>query len=376
MRRQHNTHNTSNLMPEGGGRNVGLDIVRSLAIINVIAGHFFINTNFNDVLLDNISIFLLGMIKTITLSGVPLFLLLTGYLNCNKIQFDLRYLKGIKKVIISYLLYCVITIIFREFYLGQEKNLVGWIHEVTSFTAIPYGWYIEMWIGLYLLTPFLNILWKALKHKEQLILMSILFFCSSLPDFTNRYGLHILPEYWMKTSYPVLLFYIGSCIRQYELILNKYRISKMLFIAVALSTFDPAFSLIIHGTKPLLGLHGGPGGVIILPIAILMFISLYRIRIQLGNCLIKHCFLYISLYSLDMYLAAWMFDQLIYPIVKSNFNGSIFNLPLFILTVLSLFIGNFIFVKINNILLTYLSSLSAMIKAHLFQGQKTDNNYV
>lgn len=364
MSNSYNCQTVNKLM--GGGRSLGLDLVRSLAIFDVIAGHYFINTNFKEVPLGSISIFLLGMIKTLTLTGVPLFLLLTGFLNINKTKFDIKYIKGIRKVLISYLFFCCVTILFKVFFLGQENTILGWIHEVTSFTAIPYGWYIEMWIGLYILTPFLNILWKSLSHKEQKILLFVLFVCSSLPDFTNRYGMHILPGYWVESTYPLLFFYIGSYIRRHESSFKKYKTTMMILVALLLSMFDPLLSLIIHGNKPLLGLQGGPGGIIVMPITVIMFLLLYKIQSNVRS--LKYCISNISICSLDMYLAAWMFDKMLYPIVNSNFSGSFFNLHIFILIVLSLFIGNFIFIKIKNDFSRYIGLLlEQLITRSLFK---------
>ena len=62
----------------------GLDIVRSLAILFVVAQHFNLNTEFRQTVFDGTNLFFQGMCASIFFVAVPLFLLLTGYLNINK----------------------------------------------------------------------------------------------------------------------------------------------------------------------------------------------------------------------------------------------------------------------------------------------------
>ena len=168
----------------------GLDLIRVCAIFFVIAGHFFsLNTSFRVVPFAGFSMFTQSMMNTLFSVGVPLFIMLTGYLNINK-KPTTAYYKGMSRVIIAYLLFSIATILFRTYYLGEELSTTQWILKIFNYSAIPYAWYIEMWIGLFLLTPFLNYLWKAIPSRnEKLLLIASLFIMTSLPDLCNRYGL-------------------------------------------------------------------------------------------------------------------------------------------------------------------------------------------
>lgn len=60
----------------------------------MIAGHFFVlNTPFKNTDFGGFSMFLQAMFIPLFMTGVPLFLLLTGYLNANK-TVSKRYYKG------------------------------------------------------------------------------------------------------------------------------------------------------------------------------------------------------------------------------------------------------------------------------------------
>ena len=57
--------------------------------------------------------FLQGMGRTLFLVNVPLFLIITGYLNLNKV-ISRKYYSGMVSVLLSYIFISAVTIIFRE----------------------------------------------------------------------------------------------------------------------------------------------------------------------------------------------------------------------------------------------------------------------
>lgn len=335
------TYNLQTKKREGNSqkRICGLDSLRALAIICVIGGHYFLNTDYDATPLNNPLLFILGTLYSFTQIGVPIFMMLTGYLNLNKIESDKKYFKGIWKVLIAYVFFSVVTILFRKYYLGHEKSMFQWMHSILSFDAIPYSWYIEMWIGLFLLTPFLNKLWHAIENKSQRqILLVILFICTSLPDFTNRYGLHLLPDYWRGAAYPLLTFYLGAYIRTYQPSFNSI---KLIGIIVGLCLINPVTSMILAYGKPMFHPAGSPSGIVVIPIAVCTFLLFYRTDIKAKP--VKSMITKISLLSLDMYLVAYLFDQWFYPIWKRYLGPTQSDLaPFYILIILSLVIGTFL----------------------------------
>ena len=152
-------------------RYVGLDIVRVCAILFVIAGHFMVlNTRFYQSDFKGASMIAQGTFLQLFLVGVPLFIILTGYLNSSK-SVTYKYYGGGVRVIVSYLFFSVVTIAFRKYYLQDSSSWLDWLISIANFSAIPYGWYIGMWIGLFLLAPFLNILYGHIPSKRQKLLL-------------------------------------------------------------------------------------------------------------------------------------------------------------------------------------------------------------
>lgn len=294
----------------------GLDLIRVCAIFFVIAGHFFsLNTSFRVVPFASISMFVQSMMNTLFSVGVPLFMMLTGYLNINKKPVK-AYYKGMVRVIVAYFLFSVITILFRVYYLGDECSVAQWILRVLNYSAIPYAWYIEMWIGLALLTPFLNYLWKAIPTvREKLLLIVSLFVMTSLPDLGNRYGLYIFPGYFASACYPFLFFYIGTFIREYQ-----PRVATWFgcCVIVAMALITPVANVVLfRGSGDIVEIGGGPGGVFYTWIAVALFLMLYKVDISVSPVrkFITHC----SQVSLEMYLCCFMFDQIYYPWFKERF---------------------------------------------------------
>lgn len=304
-------------------RSCGLDIVRCCAILFVIGAHFFLHTPFNNTVFNSGSMFILGMIQSLTLINVPLFLMLTGYLNLSK-QVNRKYYRNGVRVVVSYVVISVITILYRKYYLGDTESWGIWVRKILDFSAIPYAWYIEMWIGLFLLTPFLNILWKNIGSRHhKLILLLTLYLLTALPDFFNRYGLTLVPAYW-EALYPVTFFYLGAYIREYQpKTSDTVRIGRCnlrvaaLCIAgiVGICLINPVINITLFQHRSMMHLIGDGNGIFGTPLATMFFIAVYRTDWK--NCGVKRVLAKVSVLSLDMYLFSWIFDSSIYPMTRS-----------------------------------------------------------
>lgn len=201
-------------------RKLGLDIIRMLAIFFVFITHSItlkgvIN---EDILSLKWTIYMI--IRFLAMSSVPLFLLLTGYLN-NKKEISSKYYKGIIPILISYVCISLFEIIAMAIFNNSGFDLKSSIVQILNFTANGYAWYFEMYIGLFLLIPFLNILYdNLLSKKEKIILVSSLAFLTFIPQIVKsfKFGdawLDITPDYW-QVIYPITYFYIGKIIKEFK----------------------------------------------------------------------------------------------------------------------------------------------------------------
>lgn len=207
------TLNNKEIKGDPTQRICGLDIIRVCAIFFVMAGHFlFVNTSYVKTPMQGLSMFLQSMMMSVFYVSVPLFMMLTGYLNIHK-KPTMKYYRGMARVLVAYLIFSIATILFRSYFLGEERSIVEWILAVFNYSAIPYAWYIEMWIGLALLTPFLNYLWHAIPNsREKLLLIAILFLLTACPNWITS----LFPGYFAQACYPLMFYYMGTFIREYQ----------------------------------------------------------------------------------------------------------------------------------------------------------------
>ena len=98
--------------------------------------------------------YVMVMIRCACMICVPLFLMLSGYL-MNKVTLNrLYYIKRIK-IIVIYILASIMCEIYNVIYLHQNRTLLDCIKGILAFKSAKYSWYVEMYIGLALLIPYL-----------------------------------------------------------------------------------------------------------------------------------------------------------------------------------------------------------------------------
>ena len=197
---------------ENKERNINIDIVRCVAFLLVVSVHFFLWNGFYQMKMDNSEAFIMCIIRTISMSCVPLFLMISGYLLSKKDFFpiDRKYLCKLVELLIIYLLCTAILIFFRKIILHEVMNFTDIIKNIVSFSQ--YSWYVAMYAGLYVLMPYLNLCWNNIDGREKKWLVIILCFLSSATSLINIKHT-ILPEIWTGI-YPVMYYYLGACISE------------------------------------------------------------------------------------------------------------------------------------------------------------------
>ncbi|MBR4041822.1 MAG: acyltransferase [Bacteroidaceae bacterium] len=339
------TINNSEIKGGPSQRICGLDLIRVCAIFFVIAGHFlFVNTAYTETPIQSISVFLQRMMMSVFYVSVPLFMMLTGYLNTNKTP-TIKYYKGMLRVLVAYLVFSIVTILFRICYLGEDRSIIQWVLSIFDYSAIKYAWYIEMWIGLALIAPFLNYMWHAIPTmREKLLLIAVLFLLVSFPDTVNS-RVYLFPGYFEKGCYPLMFYFMGTFIREYQPTIKTW---LGLAIILLISMVNPIATLILAGSESTdYSLGGGPKGVLCTCIAVAIFLMLYRreVSVKPVKRWVTHC----SMVSLEMYLCCYMFDQLYYPWFKERFYESQAQfLPWFLVIVPAVFLSSYIVASAYN----------------------------
>lgn len=319
-------------------KSFGLDVVRSFAIFSVIGVHFFsLNTEFTSSPVAGISMIIQSLGYSIFHCGVPLFLLLTGFLNVNKTCCRTYYSK-IWRVLAAYVSFSVVTLVFRHFAFGEPLTFLSSVKRILDFSAIRYAWYIEMWIGLFLLVPFLNILYKGIETRRQKeILILILVFLTLAVRNIKGSGPSYLPDYWAD-CYPLTYYFIGAYIREYAPRINKL---YLLTTVILLGLVSPIFTVIVRPGHVLPSNFAVCYDIVNVISSVSIFLMLYDLKTSRPAA--GKAVGWVSLLSLDMYLCCYIFDSVVYPWFKDRYfvDQSSFGIYFFIIVPV-IFFGSFI----------------------------------
>ena len=292
-------------------RLMGPDIVRTFAILFVVLLHSTEIFGVSGMFFNSVGGYFSLFARCFAITCVPLFLLLTGYLQCNK-KLSKSFYKGIIPVLTGYVFISVVTLLYLpEHHELYRPTFFDGVKGILDFTANPYSWYVEMYIGLFLLIPFLNLIYNNLNSKKhKLVLIGTLVFITGITDFIislskEQSNAFITLDYW-KNFYPISYYFIGCYIREYQPKINK----KLHF--AALSIIPALISRgIFYGFKGSY-LHSwtlsGWTNITIVFLSVSFFLFFYDIDIK--NKFMRNILSDISQRSFDMYLFSFILDDM------------------------------------------------------------------
>ena len=235
-------------------RNPAMDITRIVSVLLVISVHFFLYNGFYSEPMKGPEMFVMCVMRTFFSACVPMFMLLSGYLMCNK-QLNKKYFFGISKTLVTYLLAGAACIIYRAVHLHTVYDFKKVVYDFLNFSAAQYAWYIEMYIGLFLLIPFLNILYNKLEtERNKQILVLVMIVLTVLPTLLNIFKLDtpswwgnptssdeftkVVPAWWIG-FYPVTYYFTGCYLREYGLRFKTRTVAILLVLTtLAFSIFN------------------------------------------------------------------------------------------------------------------------------------------
>lgn len=210
-------------------RDIGLDITRILAFLCVVSVHFLLGSRFYDNQLTGEKMYVMTLIRTLSMVCVPLFLLLTGYLTCGRdVELTprgyLSYAVKLRRVLLTYLFSALFVQLYCKMMVDGTITFGTALKNVLGFSQ--YGWYVEMYIGLFLLTPFFAFLLKNLDKRALTVLIAVLAVLTVAPSVFNVFDFSsfgsffsgepdkLIPQWWEKL-FPVTYWFIGAYIRKY-----------------------------------------------------------------------------------------------------------------------------------------------------------------
>jgi surface polysaccharide O-acyltransferase-like enzyme len=144
------------------------DLIRTTAIICVIAIHTENITTSPTNYLGGISWWMANALHSFASVSVPLFIMLTGALILQKSSLTYKYIfsKVLKQFVIPLLFWWVFLILYSQYKSTSSLNI---LNELKSFflTEIGHLYFLQIVIGLYLVAPFFHRLIRISSLKLQ-----------------------------------------------------------------------------------------------------------------------------------------------------------------------------------------------------------------
>lgn len=348
-------------------RNSSMDIIRIVAAFTVLSVHFFLHNGFYSETVQGTEMYIMVLMRTLFSVCVPLFMILTGYLMSKK-TLSRKYYSGISKTLIIFVLSTIACMIFKHIHDDEIFTFKSVLLGTLDFTGANYAWYIEMYIGLFLLAPFLNLAYNKLsskKHKQVLVLTMIIL--TILPTLFNIFNFEsagwwidpktsdvfskLIPNWWMG-FYPVAYYFTGCYIREYGIALKTRTLFVLFIFAIFLfGTFNFYRSV---GTTFKSGIYVYWYGFEPYVLSVFLFILLSRIKTDKLAVGAKFTLWKLSDMALGIYLLSFIFDSLVYPILNEKVPVMTDRLPFYFVTVPIVFVCSAIGSAVLNFLARYI----------------------
>ena len=206
-------------------RSLNIELLRILAMLLVVYCHMIIHVDFTNGVSRIVLPMYPGWKSAISFTimqygqvGVSIFFMISGYFLVKK-QFSWRRIFSTWFQMFLYAVLCLgIAIIAKQFQplpfgtnelLSGSQTLGTVLWSLCPFLYNSY-WFIDVYILMLLLSPFINTVYTHMSQKQILALIALLMFIGTWPLFLSR------ANYWNYVVYAVLGYIIGAYIQTYR----------------------------------------------------------------------------------------------------------------------------------------------------------------
>lgn len=251
-------------------RQPGIDLLRCIGLLFVVGVHSFLKNGFYYEHQTTAVMWAPNSFRWLFYSCNGIFMILTGYLKSGK-PLNAGYYRSLLPILLGYVLTCVFSFPVRHFLLDEKLTFFQWVEKLVTFAN--YGWYVEMYIGLFLFAPVINLALEGLKIDRQLCwLAATMVTLTALPSIT---AVNLIPDYW-TALYPITYYVLGAVIRRTGLRLKPWvGVCGALLTAAGLGLT----TLLTTDETATKGFGQGYGGFWITLIVVLLFLGLYHVKL-------------------------------------------------------------------------------------------------
>ncbi len=200
-----------------------LDALRFFAILAVLLLHCIDSVTASLHFYGTDSWYISVVLNEITRTGVPLFLMISGYLMLSDRKSEdipFFYAKRLPRLLIPLLSWCVIYYLYNG-YRGDPVSVRGFLGMLINNGTTYHMWFVYTLFAIYLITPFLKRLVNSLSSRQLLLLIAIITFPTTVRPFLNT----VTPVY-IYLFEPLAEGYLGYFLLGY--LLGKADMSKLI----------------------------------------------------------------------------------------------------------------------------------------------------
>jgi len=304
-------------------RQSGIELLRICAALGVVYGHF-LNTGglFTNASISGVNYGVMTLIRSIVIASVDIFVIISGYFLCTTQNRSIG--KPLNLLLQISVFSVVLTVILSI--LGFQKFSVNGLLSA----IIPSNWFVTLYIVLYLISPYMNVIYKNLSVNTWKYFIGILLLLFSIwptvlgvadhfgVPFTK--GLSTMGHGGNNAGYTIVnfitLYSIGAFVRYNDLD-KKLNVKLAILLAFICVILLWGIRFIPMNTQPW-HIAGWYDNILVILLATMLFVIFKRINIRSSfvNKLAKAAF---TCYIIHKFFFKMISpeDVLVMPLIKA-----------------------------------------------------------
>ncbi len=310
-------------------RRSNIELLRIVAMLLIISFHYVYKSGYTfDVL--NFNSFIVKTFYLFGELGVNIFFLITGYFMVDG-KFSLkRLIKILLEVQFYNLLMVLVASLLGLYKFKRIKDIFFLLFPIT----IGKFWFVTVYVYIYILAPYLNILINNMKKDEHKRLIIIaLIICSIIPTLLGVfYNSSEAFPYFSRFIWGVVLYLVGSYIKRYKLSFFEKKKNSIISALTSFSLMLLAIIVIYHfrGFLSKMGLKElsyfwTPNSILMVILSLSLFYLFLKIDIKPNKFINKIASTTLGVYILhDGYFDYYIWQNVFHSATHLDSNFSIF----------------------------------------------------
>ncbi len=322
------------LTRSGAVRNPSVDLLKVIAFFLVVSVHFTHQIGIGTEIHAGRAMFALDVLFAFGNTCVGLFLMATGWVMTNK-KLSGSYYRGLIRISVIYVLCSVFCTACKVIFYAYPNTIAMYVKQILHFEGSDYAWYVEMYILLFLMIPFLNAGYHALdSRKKKTVLILTMLVLTAIPGVLNTFNLSD-PSWWASpvssreyskifptfftSLYPVTYFFLGSYLREFP---PKIKKRWLLLMWIGFGLLGGAYNFWrFRGGNFFWGEFMTNASLLVVIIAVPFFALITSLDLTRLPGRIKKALSYLSRWTYGAFLVSAIVDMRFYPHFKSWFEG-------------------------------------------------------